>query len=204
MKSAKLNIGWSRIIDPEFETLAIHILDSMTANELFPSLQNYLPELKLVVKDFSNALAAAKSRGIILTAEKDNSRKILETLLTRLGLAIMSLSNNKTELLTTGFILRKEPETRLITKAAEVKLFTGTNAGEIISTTSSSKATICFMHQICIMEEEQLKILEVVVTTSSKYVFKNLQSGKKYSVKVASIGSKGQIVYSPVVSIYAQ
>ena len=205
MKIAKLNISWARYSDAELETKARHILDSMTGNTNFPNPVPTLLELKAAVEKFSTDLAASKTRTLMLVAEKNKSRKQLEVMLTQLGQYIMSeVYNDRPVLLSTGFSLWKDAEPGYITSPGNVTLSNGLNPGEIAVSVQKPKAAISFLYELTGELAGDNTIWVSTAATIRKNVFSNLQSGKQYSIRVAAVGSKGQIVYSSVFSIFAQ
>ena len=204
MAKATLNRDFSPLSDAEFETRSYHIGESMDSNVIFPTLQDRIPAIKEAQAKFSKDLASARALGRQLVAEKNKSRAALAALLSTLALLIMAQTEDKAELLTTGFILKKQPEPRQITAPGNLRLTPGLNSGEIISTCTRPKGTESFLHQISDATGTEEKVWISTATTSNKNVFTNLQPGKQYAVRTAAVGSKGQLVFSTVATIYAQ
>ena len=204
MTNSSLNRHFKSISDAEFETRASHIVSCMTGNTLFPSMQDLLPAIKTAQEKFSTDLAASRGLGRQLVAEKNKSRLALEALLSSLALLIMAQTSDRAELLTTGFTLRKQPESRQITAPGNQKLTAGINSGEIISSVSRPKGAESFLHQISDSLDTEEKVWISTATTSNKHLFTNLQPGKQYAARTGAVGSKGQLTFSTIGTIYAQ
>lgn len=204
MTKGLLNRHFKSHSDAEFETRGSHIWSSMNGNTLFPSLQDLLPPIKTAQEKFSTDLAASRGLGRQLVAEKNKSRLALEALLSSLALLIMAQTSDRAELLTTGFMLRKQPESRQIAAPANQKLTAGVNSGEIISSVSRPKGATSFLHQISNNIDSEEKTWISIATTSNKHVFTNLQPGKQYAARTGAVGSKGQLAFSTIGTIYAQ
>jgi hypothetical protein len=204
MLKGSLNRDFSLFSDAEFETRGLHITISMTGNPLFPALQDRMPEIKTAQEKYSADLASSRALGKQLVAEKNKSRFALSFLLGNLALLVMAQTNDAAELLTTGFVLRKQPEPTQITSPGNVTLSTGLNPGEINLYVSRPKGAEGFLHQISDTTGAEEKIWISTASTSCKHVFSNLQPGKLYAVRTAAVGSKGQIAYSTIGTMYAQ
>lgn len=204
MAKATVNRDFRSLGDAEFETRSLHIGESMDSNVIFPTLQDRLPAIKEAQGKFSKDLASARALGRQLVAEKNKSRAALAALLNTLALLIMAQTDDKAELLTTGFILKKQSEPRQITAPENLKLAPGLNSGEIISTCTRPKGTESFLHQIYDVTGSEEKVWISTASTSNKNVFINLQPGKQYAVRSAAVGSKGQLVFSTIATIYVQ
>lgn len=204
MLKGSLNRDFSLFSDAEFETRSLHITNSMTGNTLFPGLQDRMPDIKTALEKFSASLASSRALGKQLVAEKNKSRIALSFLLGNLALLVMAQTNDAAELLTTGFVLRKVPEPRQITSPGNVTLSTGLNPGEINLYVSRPKGAESFLHQISDTTGTEERVWISTASTSNKHVFSNLQPGKLYAVRAAAVGSKGQIAYSTIGTIYAQ
>jgi len=205
MNKGSINRSFKTFSDAEFDTRALHIGTSMTDNEHFPLLQDRLPAIKTAQEKFSADLAASKTLGRLAVAEKNNSRAALASLLSTLALLIMAQTNDLVQLLTTGFVLRKKPEPRVITAPNNLTLSAGINSGEILATVTKPKGTDSIMYQICdgsVAPEDRVWIS--TVSTSNKYLFSNLQPGKLYAVRCGAVGTKGQLAFSAIVTMYAQ
>jgi len=204
MSKSTLNRNFQNLSDAEFETRSLHIIACMTDNPLFTDLQARLPEIKTAQEKYSIDLASSRGLGRQPVAEKNKSRVALTSLLSSLALLVMAQTEDKAELLTSGFILRKQPEWRQITAPGNLTLSAGINSGEIVSTVSRPKGADSFLHQISDTAGAEEKVWISTASTSNKHVFANLQPGKQYAVRIGAVGSKGQLAFSTIATIFAQ
>jgi len=204
MSKSTLNRNFQNLIDAEFETRSLHIIACMTNNPRFPDLQARLPEIKTAQEKYSIDLASSRGLGRQPVAEKNKSREALTSLLSSLALLVMAQTEDRAELLTSGFILRKQPEWRQITAPGNLTLSAGINSGEIVSTVSRPKGADSFLHQISDTAGAEEKVWISTASTSNKHVFANLQPGKQYAVRIGAVGSKGQLAFSTIATIYVQ
>jgi hypothetical protein len=203
MKSS-INRNFNSLGDAEFDSRALHVVNSMTDNSHFPLLQDRLPAIKTAEEKFTADLAAAKTLGRQAVAVKNESRAVLAGLLNSLALLIMAQTDDVVMLVTTGFVLRKKNEPRVLKAPGSIKLSAGQNSGEIASFVDKPKGAESFLHQISDTEGTEERVWTSTASTSNKHLFTNLIPGKLYAVRSAAVGSKGQLAFSPVASMYAQ
>jgi hypothetical protein len=200
-----INRSFKSLGDASFDSRALHVVNSMTENSHFPLLQDRLPAIKAAEEKFAADLAAAKTLGRLAVAVKNESRKILARLLSSLALLIMAQTDDVVLLVTTGFVLRKKNEPRVVTAPTSIALSAGMNSGEIMSTVSRPKGAQSFLHQICeVVAGSEERAWISTASTSNKHLFSNLQSGKLYAVRCGAVGPKGQLAFSPIAAMYAQ
>lgn len=198
-----INRNLKNLSDAEFDSRALHVVNSMTDNSHFPLLQDRLAAIKTAEQKFTADLAAAKTLGRQAVAVKNQSRAVLAGLLNSLALLIMAQTDDVVMLVTTGFVLRKKNEPRVLLAPTSIKLSAGMNSGEIASFVNKPRGAESFLHQICEAEGTE-RMWTSTATTSNKHLFTNLQPGKLYAVRSAAVGSKGQLAFSPIATMYAQ
>lgn len=203
MKSS-INRNFRLLGDAEFDSRALHVVNSMTENSHFPLLQDRIPPIKAAEEKFAADLAAAKTLGREAVALKNQSREILAGLLSNLALLIMAQTEDSVIMVTTGFILRKKREPRVIIAPVSITLSAGINSGEIVLTVDRPKGAQSFLHQISDTVGTEERVWLSTASTSNKHLFSNLEPGKLYAVRSAAVGSKGQLAFSPIATMYAQ
>lgn len=205
MKLQKISISFTRYSDADFLNKAEHILQSMTGNASFPDPIPTLADLQAAVTKYSNDLIAAAGLGRINVAEKNKSRQVLEQLLVQLGMFVMFVANGDAAILTgSGYTLTKEPEPRYITNPGNVTLSNGITTGEMLSTVKTGKGVINYLHEITAEAPADNTVWTSNPSSKSRYVFTNLVAGKQYWVRVAAVGSGGQVAYSTVATQFVQ
>ena len=205
MKLQKVSISFSKYSDADFETKAEHIVGSMTGNPAFVSPIPTLADVQAAVTKYSADLVAAAGLGRLNVAEKNKSRQQLELLLTQLGMYVMYIANGDAAILTSsGYSLTKEPEPAYVTNPGNVTLTNGVTSGQLIGTVKNVKAALGYLHEITEAEPVDATVWNSTPSSRSSFVFKNLQPGKKYWVRVGAIASGEQLAYSTVASQFAQ
>ncbi|MDN3655414.1 hypothetical protein QWZ08_07250 [Ferruginibacter paludis] len=205
MKMPGINTSFSRLSDADFETTARHINTSMQGNANFPNPNPSLAIVDAAVTRYSNALVAAKDLGKNSVAEKNESRLALEQVQRLLGLYIMNVSNGSITMLTSsGYPLSKEPGKVYLEAPQNASLTNGVTSGSLVSQVQAVKGGKGYNHQLSTEPPTDATVWQNNLSTTSKYVFTDLLPGKQYWVRVAVSGSRNQLVYSSVVSLFAQ
>jgi len=200
MKMPRLKTGFDAMSDPAFQITASHIYACMLLNLDFPTPT---PELSLVdeaLQAYGTALTAAKTKDTGAIATKDKARGVLTSLLVQLANYVMTTANGDSEKLErSGFDLAKEGETSVIVKPLTISLTDGVTAGEMIVKVSRQKGVISYLPQYTPDPLTEESVWIQAVSSTSKNTLKNLESGKKYWVRVGLAGPYNQLVYSDAV-----
>jgi hypothetical protein len=204
MTKGALNRNFRNESDAEFETLAFRILNCMEGNTIFESLQANLPAIKTAVDKYSTDLSAARGLGRQPVAQKNKSRASVEELLSSLALMVMAITTDRAELLTSGFILKKQREPRELSEMKNLVLKAGKNSGEIHCSVAKPKGAVGFMHQISDTPEGEERVWVSTPSTSNQYLYTNLVAGKLYAFRTGAFGSKGQLVFTAISTMFAQ
>jgi hypothetical protein len=164
-------------------------------------------EMKAAVDKFRNSLQETKKvGGHVNVAEKNKARKELEPLLVRLALYVMMKANGDlVKLSESGFIMNKSSvDPGYIPVVGNVTLGNGKNSGEMTASIKAIKAARAY--GFCITDELPTENTQWKVTSvgTSKFLFQNLIPGKQHSVKVSVAGSRGQLVYSNIATMFVQ
>jgi hypothetical protein len=179
---------------------------SMVGNASFPTPTPTLAALQAAISDFSLAISKAKTGSELDKAIKNDKKAVLIDLLHSLGNYVLFTANgDRTIAVSSGFSIAKQPEPMpLLTKPENLQVSEGTNSGElnikfkrvlgarsymILYAEETTTGTIVWQSQTC---------------TTSKFTLKQLQSGKKYQVRVAVVGTNQQLLYSDPVWKFVQ
>ena len=204
MSINKLRTGFTKYTDGDFLNKARYILECMTDNPDFINPIPPLDELRTAITKYGNDLLAAADFGHAEVASKNQSRKNLQQLLARLAMYVMFIANGKLTILTgSGYTLAKQPESLKITNPGNVTLSIGMSSGEMESKVKAVKTARTYLHQILDHEPDESSEWTSYSCSRCKFVFKNLTPGKKYWIRVAALGSGGQIAYSTVASQFS-
>lgn len=202
----RINIGFSRFSDANFENEAAHVVGSITANPaVFANPNPDAATLATSLTRYSTALVAAANRGRNEVAEKNAARQALESQLQALAMYVMNIANGDEKILVlSGFPLRKENGLRYISTPANFTISNGITSGELVSSVSTDKAARVYEHQYTDNYQGEATVWNSVNTSVRRYTHTGLTPGRQYWFRVGLKGSREQSAYTTVISMYAQ
>ena len=198
--------SFNKLTDSNLEVNATSILIALTNNPNFPDPKPDLPTLKATIDEFTNLVAVAKDGGKLETAEKNEKRKELITMLEKLAhYVLFTADGDKLKAISSGYSFPKAPASATtILKPANLVLSDGTNAGELRLDFDRVTGAKSYLYQCTPDPISENSVWDNKMGTVSHSFFSNLQSGKKYWCRVAAVGVNDQVVYSDAVSRVAQ
>ena len=205
MKKRRLNTSFRRYSDANLQTKTQVVIKGHTDNPHFTTPTPYMEEVSAALLDFNIAITAAANGDRYKISERNEARKKLVNLLERLaGYDMMISGGNATILASGGFDLEKEDRSREVVPPKTIKLTSGPGAGEVIVKVSGAKAVKVYYFEYT--EDPQTDRSEWVtrLDTKGKHLLKELQSSKKYHIRVSVIGKGGVKIAGPVASIVVQ
>ncbi len=205
MKMQKINTSFTSFSDANLEQKAAYILEQMTSNANYASPLPTLAELQTATTTYNLYLTAAAGLDRTQVALKNEARQTLEVILSRLGMYVMNVALGNAAMLTTsGFTLNKPGDVVYIDNPGNVTIANGVTAGEMIVSVTAVNGAKSYQHQIAIEQPTEATEWKSTASSRSKFTYTSLQPGKQYWVRVAAIGSREQIAYSPVATQFAQ
>jgi hypothetical protein len=206
MTVIKVTNGFSRLSDANLLSRAGQINIAMTGNTNFPTPTPTLAALQTALSDFEIAMAKAKTGSELEKAIKNDKREALIDLLHALGNYVLFTANgDRTVALSSGFNIAKEPTPKPpITKPENLQVTEGPNAGEL--NIKFNRVIAARMYMIQYAEETGSTPLnwQSQSCTKSKFTLRQLQSGKKYLIRIVALGTDEQVMYSDPVSKLVQ
>ena len=205
MKMQKITTSFSQYSDANLEQKAEYIRQKMTGNDFFPTPLPSLGDLEDLIDEYSAALTEAAGLDRTKVALKNEVRLNLEVLLAKLGMYVMNVALGNAAMLTSsGFTLSKPGDPLYIDNPGNVSIANGVTSGVLVVSVAAVKGAKSYLHQLA--TELPTEATEWVSTSSSRsrFTYTELQPGKQYWVRVAAIGSRQQIAYSPVATQFAQ
>jgi len=201
MKTSKIILAFTRLNDGQLGDHAMAIAAAMTGNANFPEPLPALADLNNGIKLFSDALALSKTRDKVKVAIKNNLRDNLELLLINLANYCSYIAKGDRAILaSSGFALSAESSTAKTLGAPEnFNVQTGSNAGEIsiyINSVPNAKTYLFLYGASPIVNEAWFH----AVSSNPYYTITGLVPGTVYSFKIGATGSKGQVVYTGIIS----
>src|SRR5665647_1137029 len=201
----KVSINFSSYSDSNFGKKAEHIHNSMNLNAAYPTPTPTLPVLLAAITQYNTDLLAAANLGRTFVADKNKSRQQLDITLRLLALYVMQeAKGDEATLISSGYTITKQREPSYITNPGNVTLYNGISTGEMGSSVKSVSGAVSYVHQITSELPTDDTVWESNNSSASSFVFKNLIQGKQYWVRVAVVGTRGQLAYSPVASMFVQ
>ncbi len=201
MAIPRITRDYADMSDTALLAKASSIHSSMTDNPHFPDPHPSLAELKNSITDYSDALAEASTKDTTKKNIKNQLKNQLVVTLTRLSLDVTNAAaGNATKLDSAGFTMAKSRQSRQISTPQDFRLSTGLNSGQIVSRIRRVSAAISYLHQCCTGQLTATSEWISKPSSRAKYVFSDLEPGKKYWFRVVAIGANGQVAYSDVMS----
>jgi len=103
-QKVRISLGFRKLNDQQFATLAGAVVKGMTGNKAFANLPVDLQVVETALEEYNASLAANVQGGTAATAAKNNKRDVLTGLLEKLGHYVGTHCNNDREiLLSSGF-----------------------------------------------------------------------------------------------------
>ncbi len=201
----KISTGFGSYSDANLEQKAQYILDQMTGNGTFPAPAPSLEDLSSAITAYSNALVAAAGLDRTQVALKNEARQTLEVLLAKLGMYVMNVALGNAAMLTSsGFTLYKPSEPQYIDNPGNVTISNGITSGELVVSVAAVKGGKSYQFQLATeLPTEATEWISNSISRS-KFTYTNLQPGKQYWVRVAVIGARGQVAYTPIATQFGQ
>ncbi|CAN5224143.1 hypothetical protein BH11BAC6_BH11BAC6_07250 [soil metagenome] len=205
MRLIKTLISFSKYSDSFFVTLVTNVILAMTGNTYFTTPTPTLASLQTLLDDYVAAIAEAANKDRTKVALKNQSRALVNTAMRQLSTYInLICMGDLAKLTSTAMILSKFPEARIISIPENLRVTAGANPQSIVCKIKADRNADGYQFMITEDAITANSIWTSEACSRSTFTFTKLDSGKKYWVKVAVVGSNGQILYSMPVSYYAQ
>lgn len=206
MSILRITNGFDRLNDADLKAKASAIDVAMSGNANFTTPSPTLTVLEQAILDFSLALSKAKNGSILDKAIKNEKRAELVTLLHSLGnYVLFTVNGDKVKAVSSGFTIAKEQEPRPpITNPENLQVSEGANSGELNIKFKRVLGARSYMIQYAQDPVTPATNWQSQVCTTSKCIIKQLESGKKYQVRVAAVGTNEQLLYSDPVTRVVQ
>lgn len=201
MKKAKIVLNLRRLSDSEIETQSVAIATALTNNPNFPEPLPNLAVLNNSLKLYTDSLALAKNGGRVQVALKKEAREKLELSLTNLAADCSYIArSNRGILASAGFNLNTETSTpRTLSYPENFTVEVGNNPGEALvylNRVKHAKSYVFLWGATPVINETWLHSIE----SKPMCIITGLTPGTTYSFKIGIGGSKGQTVYTKVIS----
>lgn len=200
MALLRITNGFDRMSDLDFLGKVRYIVAEMNANIAnFPVPDPPLATVSTLAADFEAAINAAASGGSYEKLVRDSKKAgLIDTMHDLSAYVLYTAKGDRLVAESSGFTIAKDPAPQPpIYKPVGIVLLDGPNAGEMQLVFSKVPGARSYMYQVTQDTSDETK-WTTVCGTVRKNLFTGLESGKKYYVRVAALGTNNQVVYSDV------
>ena len=201
MKTTKITTGFSSLSDGQLEILAQAVATAMSGNKNFPEPAPALADLNNGIQQFSEGLSHAKSRDKVKVAVKNQLRENLELLLTHLSQYCSFIAKGDRAMLSSsGFALKAENNT--VKKLGNPENFSveiGRKTGEalaFINPVANAKSYLFRWGVAPIVNDNWFNDIH----SEPRFTITGLVPATTYSFQIGVAGSKGQTVYTDIIT----
>ncbi len=203
MKRSSVSRNYQRLSDANLNTRAETIVESLTGNENFPVTSPTVTVFAAAAELYNARLnASISSRARVDIILKNDAREALLEQLRLLAVNVESLAaGDLAKLSTSGLILTYQGGHSVPVEApGNFRLRPGKNPGELVLSIKRVASAISYIFEYTFgpITEDSKWISRG--SSSKEYTFTNLPRGTEIFCRVAAIGSRGQEVYSVVLS----
>ena len=205
MPQLRVLLGFASASDHSLEETAQSVLDNLYGYALYANPPVPEVDLQAALTDFSTAIAAAANGGPQETADKNNKRNTLVTLLRKLAAFVQGKhGNNLADLLASGFeAVSTNTASSPLPKPTIKDILNGTTGQLIVRANRIKNAKSWKLRHALIADNGAPGpwLPELIFTSSRAMPVNNLTPGGTYHFQICAIGgSTGQSDWSDAVS----
>ncbi len=181
--------------------LSATVLLAMNNNPYFLTPVPALPVLQASTDDFNASVAAAAGRDRTRIAEKNASKSLLQAMLSQTAQYVNTISQgDPVKINSSGFPQVKVRVPIILGEPQNISAKPSINSGSLVSKVKAVKGASAYIHYIAEGPLTEATVWKAVNSSRCKNMFTNLEPGKTYWVKVAAVGSNGQMTLSNEIS----
>ena len=201
MKKSKIKVNFASFSDAELEARSFGIIAAMTGNTHYPDPSPALADLGNSLKLFSDALANAKTGDRVKAVYKNQLRDNLDGLLTRLASYCSFIAQGDRFILaSSGFTINAETTASKILGSPEnFSVEVGSKTGEalaFVNPVANAKSYLFRWGIAPIVNEAWFHTIH----SKPYFTITGLVPGSIYSFQIGVAGSKGQTVYTDIIT----
>jgi hypothetical protein len=183
--------------DKKLATEAVKIKTAITDNEYFPVITPSAADYSTAVDAYVAQLGKATgTRDVNAVDQKNARRRELIALTVTLGTSCSLNANGDLEMLrSTALPLRKKAQARILGKPSNFRCTNGINPGELLLKVDTMAGAASFSFTYTEFPPTETSAWTTVTSSKSTCTLTGLTPGKKYWIRVAAIGTKGQMVW---------
>jgi hypothetical protein len=206
MATLKVIVGFSGLRDDDLDTKASSVIKAMTGNINYTTPVPTLAIMQTTLTAYEVALTASANGNPEKTAVKDQKRRDLEAVLKQLGTYVqLNCKNDLGILLSSGFDAGKNATpVGILPKPENFKVENGPNAGTAKLSLDKIRGASSYRFEFVSSPVTGASVWAVNVGTARTNIVDGLISGQQYAFRVAGIGADPTVVYSDVLTRFAQ
>jgi hypothetical protein len=196
--------SWS---DSKLATESVKIKTAINGNTYFPDTTPSAADYSTAVDTYLDLLGKATgTREVNAVDQKNIMRRELIALTVTLGTSCSLAAGGDVEMLrSTALPLRKRAQTRILGKPANFRCTNGINPGELLLKVDTMVGVVSFSFTYTEYPPTETSTWTTVTSSKSTCTLTGLTAGKRYWIRVAAIGTKGQMVWGETIqSPYVQ
>ncbi len=201
MKTSKITLSLVRLTDDQLEGLALAVAAAMNGNKNFPEPSPTLADLNNGIQLFSDGLALSKTRDKVKVAVKKQLRNNLELLMKNLANYCSHIAKGDRAILaSSGFTLNAEVSgSRTLGAPENFTVQYGNNSGEALVYINPVRNANSYMF---LYGPSPISNNAWCHAASSKpyFTITGLVTGTTYCFKIGATGTKGQVVYTDIIT----
>jgi len=176
------------------------VVTAMTGNVNFTNPVPAVQELATATKNLSDAIEKARSREKLAVSVKNDMRIVLQQLLVELANYVnYTAAPDRSKLISSGLKLTGESRNKHLGTVENFTVTMGKNSGEVILKINSVENSKSYLH--CYSPHPVTNDAWIhAVSSSAEYQFEGLEPLKLFDFKSGALGSKGQMVYSAIIT----
>lgn len=207
MATNKVIINYNRELDKSLDNLGRTAATSLEGNGHFTWTNGELQTLQGSSGKFSEDLGKVANGGSIEVASKNASRILLLETLNSVALEVnRQADGDLVKLQSSGLRLAKNPSpTGVLPKPSGFKVVSGANSGELLcSVDANSSASVYLFFWTTVPAPNNMGDWHQVASTVRRKTISGLVPGTQYALRVAYQGAEPTLIYSDIITIYAQ
>jgi len=183
--------------DKKLATEAVKIKTAISGNTYFPETTPSAADYSTAVDAYIAQLGKATgTRDVNAVDQKNARRRELIALTVTLGTSCSLSANGDLEMLrSTALPLRRRPQTIVLGKPSNFRCTNGINPGELLLKVDTMAGVASFSFTYTEYPPTETSNWVTVTSSKSTCTLTGLTPGKKYWIRVAAIGTKGQMVW---------
>jgi hypothetical protein len=200
-------INYKQEPESSLDDLAGGVVSSLTENTNFTQMEALIERLKTALDKFRLYKEKCVDGGPSDTSLKNVAKDEVINALHDIGEEVNRQANGDlVKLKTSGLRLAKTPSTKgQLPKPTGFKVVSGPNSGELVCVTEAyAEATIYLFFIATVPAPASMTEWRQIVSTTRKNTITGLTPGTQYALRCAYKGSDPNLIYSDVITIYAQ